>query len=67
MGVSPVVIELINAISGVSFQTAWKNRVKGEYGRTRAYYLSKSNLLKNKTVSGRPQDLADVAELKSIE
>lgn len=66
MGVSPVMIELINAISGVSFETAWKNRVKGEYGRTKVFYLSKPDLLKNKSASGRPQDLADVAELKSL-
>jgi hypothetical protein len=66
MGVSPVMIELINAISGVSFKTAWKNRVSGEYGKTRVWYLSKQDLLKNKKASGRHQDIADVAELKSI-
>jgi hypothetical protein len=66
MGVSPVMIELINVISGVSFETAWKNRIKGKYGKVTASYLSKSDLLKNKKASGRPQDIADIAELKSL-
>ncbi len=67
MGVSPVMIELINAISGVDFETAWKNRIIGPYGKVETFFLSKPDLLKNKKASGRPQDLADIEELKSIE
>lgn len=66
MGVSPVMIELINAISGLSFKTAWKNRVSGRYGKTVVLYLSKPDLLKNKKASGRPRDLIDIDELKRI-
>jgi hypothetical protein len=66
MGVSPVMIELINVISGVSFETAWENRIKGKYGNVNAWYLSKPDLLKNKKTSGRPQDIADIAELKNL-
>ena len=66
MGVAPVMIELINAISGVSFKTAWKNRAKGKYGTTTVHYLSRPDLLRNKKASGRPRDLLDVEELKSI-
>jgi hypothetical protein len=66
MGVSPVMIELINAISGVTFEKAWKNRIRGSYGKVTAFYLSKPDLLKNKKASGRPQDIADIEELKSL-
>jgi hypothetical protein len=66
MGVSPVMIELINAISGVSFKTAWTNRVAGVYGKTKVWYLSKPDLMKNKKASGRPRDIADVEELKRV-
>lgn len=66
MGVSPVMIELINSISGVSFETAWKNKVQGPYGNSKVNFISMQDLLKNKKASGRPQDLADVAELKKI-
>jgi hypothetical protein len=66
MGVSPVMIELINIISGVSFKTAWKNRVAGAYGSTEIFYLSKPDLLKNKKASGRPRDLIDIDELRKV-
>ncbi|HMD68250.1 MAG TPA: DUF6036 family nucleotidyltransferase [Chitinivibrionales bacterium] len=66
MGVSPVMIELINAISGVSFEKAWENRIRGSYGKVTAFYLSKPDLLKNKKASGRPQDIADIEELKNV-
>jgi hypothetical protein len=66
MGVSPVMIELINTISGVSFKTAWENRVAGMYGKSKIFYLSKPDLLKNKKASGRPRDLLDVDELKRV-
>ncbi len=66
MGVAPVMIELINAISGVTFKTAWKNRVKGKYGNATVNYLSRTDLLRNKKASGRPRDLLDIQELKRI-
>ncbi len=66
MGVAPVMIELINAINGVSFKTAWKNRITGRYGKTDICYLSKSDLLKNKKASGRPRDMLDIDELKRV-
>jgi hypothetical protein len=66
MGVLPVMIELINTISGVSFKTAWKNRVAGMYGKAKVNYLSKRDLVKNKKASGRPRDLIDVEELKRV-
>jgi predicted nucleotidyltransferase len=66
MGVSPVMIELINAISGLSFDTAWKNRVQGPYGGIKVNFLSLQNLLRNKLASGRAKDIADVEELKKI-
>jgi hypothetical protein len=66
MGVSPVMIELINTISGVSFKTAWENRVAGMFGKSKIFYLSKPDLLKNKKASGRPRDLLDVDELKRV-
>lgn len=63
MGLPPVRIELINTISGVTFATAWKHRVPGTYGKTPVHYLSLPDLLKNKSASARPKDLADVDEL----
>ncbi len=65
MGVKPVMIELINAVSALTFDQAWRNRVQGEYGECPVPYLSKQDLIVNKRAAGRPQDLADCAELES--
>jgi predicted nucleotidyltransferase len=63
MGVPPVRLELINSISGLSFDEVWGNRIPGEYGKVAVHYISLADLLKNKKASGRPKDLADYDEL----
>lgn len=63
MGVPPVRLEMINSISGVSFALAWRHRIEGLYGEVPVFYLSRADLLVNKLESGRPKDLADIAEL----
>ena len=40
MGVPPVRMEMINNISGLTFNQVWKRRVKGTYGKTQVFYLS---------------------------
>jgi hypothetical protein len=59
-GIEPVRIDLINEISGISFTKAEKNLIRGNYGKTRAKFLGKADLIKNKKASARPNDLADV-------
>ena len=59
-------IELINAVSGLSFNEIWENKVTGEYGLVTVSYISLNNLLINKKASGRPQDIADFEELKNL-
>jgi hypothetical protein len=67
MGASPVMIELINAVSGLTFDQAWSDRVRGEYGEVQADYLSKASLIVNMRAAGRPQDIADCSELESAQ
>jgi predicted nucleotidyltransferase len=63
MGIPPVRLELINNISGLSFDEVWEHRISGDYGAVPVYYISLEDLLKNKKESGRPKDLADFDEL----
>ena len=63
MGVPPVKIEMINTISGISFEEVWKGRVPGRYGGVEVDYISLPDLLTNKSASARPKDLADVDDL----
>jgi predicted nucleotidyltransferase len=63
IGIAPVRIELINSISGFSFDEVWKSRVPGHYGKIPVFFISFQDLLKNKREAGRPKDLADIDEL----
>ena len=63
VGVPPVEIEMINAISGIDFEEVWAKRVRGRYGDVEVNYISYTDLLMNKKASGRPKDLADFDEL----
>ncbi len=66
LGVEPTRIDIITGISGVSFEEAYKNRVEIEFDGFKLPVISIDDLIKNKTTSGRPQDLADVERLKKI-
>ncbi len=63
MGLPPVKIEMINSISGLSFNEVWENRNSGHYGTVPVNFISFEHLLKNKRESGRPKDIADIDEL----
>ena len=63
LGYSPVRIDLITSISGVSWDEAVKNGVKGPYGRTTVNFIGLNEFKKNKKASGRLQDLADLERL----
>lgn len=64
IGVEPVRIDLITVVDGLTFEAAWENRVRAEYGGVTVFVLSREDLLINKRASGRPQDLADIAALE---
>lgn len=63
LGVAPNRIDLLTAIDGVEFAEAWEGRVEGAFGDQRVSYLGRRELVRNKTASGRPQDLADLEAL----
>ncbi len=66
LGIAPLRIDLITSISGTNFKDAWKNKTIGKYGDTKAFFISKFDLIKNKKATGRKQDLADVEKLEKI-
>jgi predicted nucleotidyltransferase len=63
MGIPPVRIEMINTISGLSFNEVWERRIAGNYGNVAVNYISYTDLLINKKASGRLKDLVDFDEL----
>ena len=64
LGYPPNRVDLLTAIDGVDFDAAWRGRAEGRYGATAVFYLGKEELIRNKSASGRPQDLVDLSLLQ---
>ena len=57
-------VDILMGITGVRFDTAWRNRVRGLYDDQRVYILGRQDLLRNKRRVGRPMDEIDALALK---
>ncbi len=64
MGVPPVQIHVMSAISGVEWPEIWTHRVDGPFGRHTVPYIGRETLIRNKRAAGRPKDLSDVDALE---
>ena len=66
LGLEPVRIDLLNFLSGVSFEEAWENRKKGLFGDVEVCFLGLDEIIKNKKATKRAQDIADLEQLEKI-
>jgi hypothetical protein len=66
MGRPPFRVDLLTAIDGVDFATAWHGRVTGELDGEPVAFLGYDALLANKRASGRDKDLLDVRRLEEM-
>jgi hypothetical protein len=67
IGLPPRRIDIMTALSGVTFDEAWASRATADLeGRTVAF-IGRAALLRNKEATGRPKDIADIARLRRIE
>jgi hypothetical protein len=64
LGVKPNRIDVITSIAGVSFEEAWASRVPGSIDSIPVFFIGRDALIRNKEVTGRPQDLADADALR---
>ena len=64
LGYEPVRVDLLTSIEGCTFEQAWKSRVRGSYGKQRTCFIGRDELVRNKKLSGRPQDQIDVETLR---
>lgn len=64
LGVPPVQIHVMSAISGVEWEEAWADRSEGPFGRQTVPFLGRETFLRNKRAAGRPKDLADIDALR---
>lgn len=64
MGVAPRRIDVLTAISGVSFEEAWADKVAIDVAGHPVFFIGREALAKNKRTSGRAKDLADLEILE---
>jgi hypothetical protein len=64
LGVSPNRIDLLNSISGVSFDDAWADRQAGKLDGITTCFIGRPALFRNKQSTGRSKDLRDADELR---
>jgi nucleotidyltransferase DUF2204 len=60
IGIAPVRIDILTAITGVEFANAWKNRVPSTFFGVTVHFISQSDLEANKRALGRASDLEDL-------
>lgn len=69
-GHPPVAVDILPAIDGVDFDTAWAHRVEGIIDQATgdtAYFISKEDLIVSKLAAGRARDLLDVEDIREAE
>ncbi|MFO0601194.1 MAG: hypothetical protein U0228_38145 [Myxococcaceae bacterium] len=64
MGLPPLRIDVLTAISGVEFASAWVDRVTVRVRDIDVPVLGRAALITNKKAAGRPKDLLDVGLLE---
>jgi len=64
LGYEPLRVDLLTSIEGFTFEQVWKHRALGRYGKVRAIFIGRNELIRNKKLSGRRQDHADVERLR---
>lgn len=66
LGNPPVRIDLMNSISGVSFDAAFERRISVQAGDIEINCISFNDLKQNKKATGRLSDLSDLEQLEGI-
>ena len=66
LGVAPDRIDLLRAIKGARFATAWKNRIRGKYGKANANWIDLNSLLRIKSGINHPRHQDDVRVLREV-
>ncbi|RFZ90180.1 hypothetical protein D0C36_23350 [Mucilaginibacter conchicola] len=66
LGYPPLRIDILNSISGVTFEEAFNNRLFVDVDDLTISYIGLDDLIKNKAGTARKQDLADLENLYKL-
>lgn len=65
IGIPPRRIDVLTSVSGVTFESAWPDRVEVEIAGARVPFIGRSALISNKRASGREKDVIDLRLLET--
>ena len=66
IGVKPSRIDILTALSGVDFESAWRRRIEAIVDGESYFVIGRDDLIANKRATGRPQDLLDADRLERL-
>ena len=66
LGVAPDRIDLFRNVSGARFETAWKKRIKGQYGSAKANWIDLDSFIRIKSRIDNPRHQEDVRILREV-
>lgn len=66
LGLAPDRIDLLRRLAGVRFETAWKKRLKGRYGKARVNWVDLDSLIRIKSHIDDPRHKEDARILRQV-
>lgn len=60
LGVAPGRIDILTALTGITFEEAWPERVREEMGEVAVDFIGREAFIRNKRATGRAKDLGDI-------
>ena len=67
MGRPPIRVDIMMSIPGIEFDEAWEKREVVKLDDFKIFFISRSDLIRAKEASARPQDKIDIDKLKEAE
>jgi len=64
IGLPPGRIDILTALTGLSFAEAWPDRIRRPFGDIEVDFIGRTSFIRNKRATARPKDLADIDGLE---
>lgn len=66
IGIAPDRIDLLRHVAGARFETAWKKRIRGKYGKVSANWIDLDSLIRIKSKIDHPRHREDARVLREV-
>ena len=63
IGISPGRIDILTELTGLTFEDAWPDRLRGRFGEIEVDFIGREAFVRNKRAIGRAKDLGDIESL----